>query len=151
MADDALDVNKMNVRPGGKQRLMHDTLWNGISQSMTFMEDGQKVAKGREMVLQERGISTHGKNKEWMQKELSEHSDFKHEKSMIETFLVQRGHTPLFLPKFHPELNPIERVWAQLNVTLRLIVSTPLALYIKIFPFLSSLLLLKTLRITLEK
>ena len=115
MADDALDVNKMNVRPGGKQRLMDDTLWNGMSQSMTFMEDGQKVAKGMEMVLQGRGISTHGKNKEWMQKELSEHSDFKHEKSMIETLLVQRGHTPLFLPKFHPELNPIERVWAQLK------------------------------------
>ena len=76
-------------------------LWNGIYQSMTFMEDGQKVTKGMEMVLQERGISTHGKNKEWMHL-LSEHSDFKHEKSMIETLLVQRGHTPLFLPKFHP-------------------------------------------------
>ena len=25
------------------------------------------------------------------------------------------GHIPVFLPKFHPELNPIERVWAQLK------------------------------------
>ena len=28
MADDALDVNKMNVKPGGKQRIMRDTTWN---------------------------------------------------------------------------------------------------------------------------
>ena len=60
MADDALDVNKMNVRPGGKQRLMHDTLWNGISQSMTFMEDGQKVAKGREMAGADLGGGAEG-------------------------------------------------------------------------------------------
>ena len=26
--DDALDVHKMKVHPGGKQCLMHDTLWN---------------------------------------------------------------------------------------------------------------------------
>ena len=38
MADDALDVNKMNVRPGGKQ---HDTVWNGKK-----ARDGTKVAKG---------------------------------------------------------------------------------------------------------
>ena len=29
MADDALDVKNMNVRPGRKQRIMHDTVWNG--------------------------------------------------------------------------------------------------------------------------
>ena len=48
---------------------------HSISQSIIFMEDGEKVAKGMEIVLQERGISIHGKNKEWMQKEVSEHSD----------------------------------------------------------------------------
>ena len=26
---------------------------------------------------------------------------------------MTRGHTALFFPKFHPEINPIERVWAQ--------------------------------------
>ena len=35
--------------------------------------------------------------------------DFKNEKSHIE----ERGYIHLFLPKFHPELNPIEQVWAQ--------------------------------------
>ena len=34
---------------------------------------------------------------------------------MIERFLVGKAHIPIFLPKFHPELNPIERVWAQLK------------------------------------
>ena len=28
MADDSLDVNKMNVNPGGKQQVMHDGYWN---------------------------------------------------------------------------------------------------------------------------
>ena len=28
-------------------------------------------------------------------------------------FLQQQGHVAFFLPKFHPEMNPIERVWAQ--------------------------------------
>ena len=26
-----------------------------------------------------------------------------------------KGHIPVFLPKFHPKLNPIEKVWAQLK------------------------------------
>ena len=29
MADDALDVSKMNVRPGCKQRIMRDMAWDG--------------------------------------------------------------------------------------------------------------------------
>ena len=29
--------------------------------------------------------------------------------------LIERAHIPYFLQKFHPQLNPIERVWAQLK------------------------------------
>ena len=36
MADDSLDVSKMNVNPGGKQRVMHNGLWNGKAQSMNY-------------------------------------------------------------------------------------------------------------------
>ena len=111
MADDALDVNKMNVRPGGKQRIMHDTGWDGrIWHLYTTAHDGTKVAKGLKMVLEERGVSTAGKSADWMREILAKHSDFRDEKSMIEQMLIQRGHVPCFLPKFHPELNPIERV-----------------------------------------
>ena len=31
---DALNANKMNAKPGGKQLLMHDTVYNGKPQSM---------------------------------------------------------------------------------------------------------------------
>ena len=115
LADDALDANKMNVKPGGKQRIMRDTVWDGKTQKMYFMDRGRKVAKGMKLVLEERGESTEGKNADWMHETLSGHSDFKHERNMIEHLLIWNGHIPCFLPKFHPELNPIERVWAQLK------------------------------------
>ena len=50
-----------------------------------------------------------------MRETIAGHFDFKNEKNMIEHLLIQNGHIPCFLPKFHPELNPIERVWAQLK------------------------------------
>lgn len=53
-ADDALNVNNMNVKPGGAQALMHDTTWGGVRQTMVF-DDG--VAKGLKAVLEERGIN----------------------------------------------------------------------------------------------
>ncbi len=99
----------------GKQRIMHDTLWNGkIWRMYTTASDGTKVAKGLKMVFEERGIFTL-KGADWIRETLAEHADFRNEKSMIEQILTERGHIPCFLPKFHPELNPIERVWAQLK------------------------------------
>ena len=62
------------------------------------------------MVLEERGISTTGKNASWMRETLATHPDFQDEKCLV-AHLVNKGHIiPMFLPKFHPELNPIERV-----------------------------------------
>ena len=116
MADDALDVNHMNVKPGGKQRLMRDTEYNGRVKKMYTTVRGERVVpKGMKIVLEERGISTAGKNAQWMRNELARHPDFKNEMNMIQRFLVQKGYVCVFLPKFHPELNPIERVWAQLK------------------------------------
>ena len=49
-----------------------------------------------------------------MREVLKEHPDFKNQKSTIERYLVEeRGHIMYMIPKFHCELNPIERVWAQ--------------------------------------
>ena len=48
-----------------------------------------------------------------MRKELASHEDFKNEKTKIEHFLNGRGHCCMLLPKFHCEINPIERCWAQ--------------------------------------
>lgn len=51
MPDDALDVTKMNVNPGGKQRVMRDGFWNGKPQKMTL---ALGVPKGLRTVLEER-------------------------------------------------------------------------------------------------
>lgn len=58
-----------------------------------FIQSGRKIAKGLQMVLEERG-DTRGKTKSWMQKELSQHIDFKFEKSEIEKCLIQKGYIP---------------------------------------------------------
>ena len=113
MAEDALNVMKMNVGPGGKQPKMHDTVWAGEVQKMCY---NLGITKGMKKVLEERGINTTSLRKEDMQMILRNHEDFRNEKPRIVTFLEQKGHTALFLPKFHPELNPIERVWAQSKV-----------------------------------
>ena len=44
---------------------------------------------------------------------LSYHHDFASGKTMIEHLLERDGLKGIFLPNFHCELNPIERVWGQ--------------------------------------
>ena len=41
---------------------------------------------------------------------LSQQDDFVNQESMLESFIKEKGHLCLFLPKFHCELNPIEMV-----------------------------------------
>ena len=53
--EDALNVNRMNVRPGGMQPAMHDTMWGGRVQTMI---DADGVPKGMKKVLEEHGINT---------------------------------------------------------------------------------------------
>ena len=48
-----------------------------------------------------------------MQRLLSVQDDFKNEKPLLQLIIEGAGHTCLFLPKFHCELNPIELVWGQ--------------------------------------
>ena len=76
---------------------------------------GENIAKGMKMVLEERGISTIRKNASWMRETLAVHPDFRDEKCLVAHLLVNKGHIPMFLPKFHLEMNPIERVWAHLK------------------------------------
>ena len=110
MASDALDVSKMNVNPGGKQPKMRDTVWGGKPQKMCF---NLGIPKGMKQVLKERGINADSLNAEKMRAILRNHEDFQNEKPKLLHFLEAEGHSGIFLPKFHPELNPIERVWAQ--------------------------------------
>lgn len=71
------------------------------------------IPKGLIQILTESG-KYHKKMKlDDMRKELSSHSDFKEEKTKLEHFLNDRGHVCIMLPKFHCELNPIERCWGK--------------------------------------
>ena len=44
---------------------------------------------------------------------LAGHDDFKNKKCHVDTVLTCCGHTCAFIPKFHCDLNLIERVWSQ--------------------------------------
>ena len=57
VAEDALNADRMNVGPGGKQPIMHNTVWGGEVQRL--VDDGG-VPKGMKIVLQERAVNTMG-------------------------------------------------------------------------------------------
>ena len=111
--DDALIASRMNVGPGGKQPVMRPSpsyLINGTPQRMT-LDDG--IPKGLKIVLEERGVNTKGMGKVDMVKKLPSFIDFRHEKNKVERLLRRYEMQAIFLIKFHPELNPIERVWGK--------------------------------------
>ena len=111
MAEDSLDVSKMNVNPGGKQWVMRNGYWNGKVFKMNFAVG---IPKGLRIVLQECGVDTTNMNADQMREILRQHPDFRDEKCRIEHLLVEEhNYLAYFLPKYHCELNPIEQVWAQ--------------------------------------
>ena len=68
--------------------------------------------KGMKLVLEERSVNVSGLKAEDMRLALQQMHDFKYEKTKLENLLVSYGYRGIFIPKFHCELNPIERVWA---------------------------------------
>ena len=110
MANDALNAEKMNVGPGGKQPAMRDTIWGGEIQKMV---DTNGLPKGMRTVLHERGVDTTGMRAKEMRNMLKTFPDFKNQKTILEECIEERGHICVYFPKFHCELNPIERVWCQ--------------------------------------
>ena len=106
--DDALNVEKMNVGPGGKQPVMRDTVFEGKLQKMV---DSSGTPKGMKMVLEERGVDTTGMRAKEMREKLKTYSDFGEQKTILEEYIEGRGHVCVFYPKFHCELSPIELVW----------------------------------------
>ena len=117
-ADDSLNVHRMNAKEGGSQPLMPDTIYNGkhISKTKVVKEpSGERVSIPRGMIdiLQQRGKYRPKMKVDDMRKELSSYPDFVHERNELEYFLHSRCHACHFIPKYHCELNPIERCWAQ--------------------------------------
>ena len=99
----------MNVKPGGKQPRMHDTIWNGKVQKMVF-PDG--TPKGLKAVLIERGIDVTKMKLEDTRALIATRADFRDEQPEIAHFLRRNGFGCIFLAKFHCELNPIEKCWS---------------------------------------
>ena len=108
VAEDSLNVDKMNVYPGGKQPAMRDTTWQGRVQQMVYL-DGRP--KGMKAILEERGVNTRKMKADDMRKKLSQYPDFQNKKTLLEEYIESRGHIHMYFPKFHCELSAIERVW----------------------------------------
>ena len=71
------------------------------------------VPKGLHMVLEERGVNNKRMSGDEIREILRKIPDFSDGKSRVERLLLEKKHIPYMLPKFHSELNPVERVWAQ--------------------------------------
>ena len=83
MAPDALDASKININPGGKQPVMHDTIWAGKPQKMCF-----NLGTPFERINTYRLSSAPD-----MREILRDHEDFKNEKSKFKQFLESKGHS----------------------------------------------------------
>jgi hypothetical protein len=129
-APSALRANKIQLASGGKQPFMRTTInpYTNEEQPMV-LPNGQQ--KGARVVLQERGLWNANlvlqcKNPEKPESYnsnclngcrkcakgiLAMEPDFLAQRSRLEEIIEGAGHRCLFLPKYHPEINPIEYVW----------------------------------------
>ena len=106
----ALQAKKILVKGSGERRV-RDTIWAGWPQAMVHSDS---TAKGLlKMIMQERGINPSTLKADNMRTILSNHDDFLNEKTEVEHYIEGWGFLCLFLPKFHRELNPTDRVWGQ--------------------------------------
>lgn len=95
-AENALNVNRMNVRPGGVQPVLRDTIWNGRLQRMVFSNG---TPKGMRQVLTEWEIDTTEMKASDLRQVLGEMSDFKYEKTKVEHMVINWGYRAIFYSK----------------------------------------------------
>jgi len=103
---------------------------DGTPQSFYFPEGHSHAGlfKGMRVILEERGFASQltnlkceckkfhcpaGRTDCCMRRLLYSQPDFQNVKSVLEDHCNRRGVEVLFLPKFHPELNPIEQCWGR--------------------------------------
>lgn len=136
-APDALLASKMNLGPGGKQAFLRDGAHNGLKHKMNFPRDYpwtelRDKPKGIKQVLSERGLwsdyrpdgsrmllvcpSKEGKSTCsgplcCARTLMASQPDFQSQKGKLQEEIEARNHTVIFYPKFHCELNFIERFW----------------------------------------
>ena len=128
MAPDALVATAMNLHPGGKAPVMRDGYWGEPRQTQRMWEMGAtgKMPRGIKAILEERGLWPQGRsfrldcprkgdhtadNNCCARKLMAAQPDFLAQTGKLHEKLVAAGHLVMFYPKFHPELNFIERYW----------------------------------------
>ena len=116
----------MNLKPGGKQPKMKDTVFGSNNQRQSMVNENGEP-KGMKQVLIERGLWEEGLHADCQlckdkidditrtdccaRRILSLQPDFLAQKSALEEVIIEAGHKCIFYPKFHCELNFIERYW----------------------------------------
>lgn len=135
-APGALSAQLLNKSDGGKNvQLQHaetGTWYNGQHYTLNYNQkdllgrdrldaEGNpiRVQKGLKTILEERGCYQPHYSLEICREYLSLHHDFAEEKNWLEQVITSHGHAMIFLPKFHCELNYIEKVWAYTKAYLR--------------------------------
>ena len=89
VADNALNADKLNVGPGGKQPKMRNTIWGGRVQRLV---DNDGIPKGMKLVPEERGVDTSNMRAKEMRELLKTFPDFRAQKTIFEDYLDHRGH-----------------------------------------------------------
>ena len=97
-AEDALNVNRMNIHPGGGQPRMRDTYYNGRLQRMVFPDGTPKRMK---QVLEERGVNVSKVKPDDMREKLQSMHDFNYKKTEVGALLLNNGHNGYFIPRFY--------------------------------------------------
>jgi hypothetical protein len=145
-SEDALLVSRMRLNPSDHHSTlrMKSGWWvdpQGTRHTQTMVREGKNI--GTKTALEERGLWPEGGKQNGKRflagckkcangavdccasTMLADQDDFIEQECAL-TMLVHAynakhgtGHVVLFLPKFHPELNPIERFWAALKRYLR--------------------------------
>ena len=93
--------------------LFPNDIFSSVLMVIVLTLSHKRTPQGMKTIQIERRIDVRGMKLEDMRKELASHPDFQDEQPEIVNFLKRKGHACLFLPKFHCELNPIEKCWAQ--------------------------------------
>lgn len=117
-APNSLRVNNLNMGDGLKKgtRFMRDTYYNERKQSLKT-EGGEQ--KGIKTILMERGLWRDGMTAQTAKALLADQPDFKNQRPWVVETCENANHMAIFLPKFHPELNPIEMYWGACKVYTR--------------------------------
>ena len=93
-----------------KNKQSRETQFGVGKHKKMVLPDG--TAKGMKLVLDVKGL-----NAEKMRKKLSKFEDFSCQMTLLEGLVRSKGHVCLYLPKYHCELNPIERNWCHAKKT----------------------------------